>query len=83
MLIGDVGYQTVEEINIGAARANYGWPNAEGPSSNPSYTDPAFSYPAPRHGRCRGRVRLSRDAVPEQLPGATSTPTMRSTGSSG
>ena len=47
MLIGDVGYQTVEEINIGAARANYGWPNAEGPSSNPSYTDPAFSYPLP------------------------------------
>ncbi|HZN78626.1 MAG TPA: PQQ-dependent sugar dehydrogenase, partial [Mycobacterium sp.] len=45
MLIGDVGYQTIEEINIGAARANYGWPNAEGPSNNPAYTNPVFSYP--------------------------------------
>src|SRR5262245_55100914 len=44
MLIGDVGYQTVEEINIGAAGANYGWPNAEGPSNNPAYTNPVYSY---------------------------------------
>jgi glucose/arabinose dehydrogenase/PKD repeat protein len=44
MLIGDVGYQTVEEINIGAAGANYGWPNAEGPSTNPAYTNPVYSY---------------------------------------
>ena len=44
MFIGDVGYQTVEEINIGAAGANYGWPDAEGPSTNPAYTNPVFSY---------------------------------------
>jgi glucose/arabinose dehydrogenase/PKD repeat protein len=44
MFIGDVGYQTVEEIDIGAAGANYGWPNAEGTSNNPAYTNPVFSY---------------------------------------
>ncbi|HEU4331334.1 MAG TPA: PQQ-dependent sugar dehydrogenase [Lapillicoccus sp.] len=49
MFIGDVGYQTTEEINIGAAGANYGWPNAEGPSTNPAYTDPVFSYPHAGH----------------------------------
>ena len=49
MIIGDVGYQTTEEINIGAAGANYGWPNAEGPSNNPAYTNPVFSYPHAGH----------------------------------
>ena len=49
MIIGDVGYQTNEEINIGAAGANYGWPNAEGPSNNPAYTNPVFSYPHSGH----------------------------------
>jgi glucose/arabinose dehydrogenase/PKD repeat protein len=44
MLIGDVGYQTTEEIDIGTAGANYGWPNAEGPSTNPAYTNPVYSY---------------------------------------
>ena len=51
-----------EEINIGAAGANYGWPNAEGPSNNPAYTNPVFSYPQYRSrlGR-RRRVRLPRN----------------------
>ena len=26
------------------AGANYGWPNAEGPSNNPAYTNPIYSY---------------------------------------
>ena len=49
MLIGDVGYQTTEEINVGARGANYGWPDAEGPSSNPAFTNPIFSYPHAGH----------------------------------
>jgi glucose/arabinose dehydrogenase/PKD repeat protein len=49
MIIGDVGYQTTEEINIGAAGANYGWPDAEGPSNNPAFTNPVFSYPHAGH----------------------------------
>ena len=44
MIFGDVGYQTTEEIDVGAAGANYGWPDAEGPSSNPAFTNPVFSY---------------------------------------
>jgi glucose/arabinose dehydrogenase/PKD repeat protein len=47
LYIGDVGgndYSTaVEEIDIGAARANYGWPDHEGPCSAPCQS-PFFSY---------------------------------------
>jgi glucose/arabinose dehydrogenase len=42
--IADVGQNTIEEINAGIAGANYGWPSAEGPSSNPAFTNPIFSY---------------------------------------
>jgi glucose/arabinose dehydrogenase len=42
--IADVGQSAVEEINAGIKGANYGWPTAEGPSSNPAFTNPIFSY---------------------------------------
>ena len=48
LLIGDVGgndYSTaMEEVNVGVRGANYGWPNVEGTSSNPAYTNPIYSY---------------------------------------
>jgi Glucose / Sorbosone dehydrogenase len=44
LFINDVGEVTFEEINEGAPGANYGWPIAEGPSSNPSHTDPLHFY---------------------------------------
>ena len=44
MFINDVGEQTWEEINRGAAGANYGWPRYEGPESNPRYRSPVFAY---------------------------------------
>jgi glucose/arabinose dehydrogenase len=47
MFINDVGEQTWEEINRGAAGANYGWPRYEGPETNPRYRRPVFAY---RHG---------------------------------
>jgi glucose/arabinose dehydrogenase len=47
MFINDVGEQRWEEINRGAAGANYGWPRYEGPESDPSYRNPIFAY---RHG---------------------------------
>ena len=44
MFINDVGEQTWEEINRGAAGANYGWPRFEGPESKPKYRSPVFAY---------------------------------------
>ncbi|VIO79406.1 Exoglucanase B [Bradyrhizobium ivorense] len=49
LIIGDVGgndYSTaIEEVDIGARGANYGWPNVEAPNNNPAYTAPAYYYP--------------------------------------
>jgi glucose/arabinose dehydrogenase len=44
MLINDVGENTWEEINDGAAGANYGWPNQEGTGGAPTYADPIYFY---------------------------------------
>jgi glucose/arabinose dehydrogenase len=44
MFINDVGQNTWEEINEGAADANYGWPTTEGATSNPSFVTPVYSY---------------------------------------
>ncbi len=44
IFINDVGAATFEEINDGAAGANYGWPDTEGPTSNPSYVSPLHYY---------------------------------------
>lgn len=44
MFINDVGQNTWEEINEGAAGANYGWPNTEGATTHPLYTTPRYSY---------------------------------------
>ena len=44
IFIDDVGQSTYEEIDDGAAGANYGWPDEEGPGPNPAYTDPLFYY---------------------------------------
>ena len=48
--IGDVGgndpSSSIEELNLGARGANYGWPVCEGTScgSNPAYTSPIYQY---------------------------------------
>jgi glucose/arabinose dehydrogenase len=47
MYINDVGQNTWEEINVGVAGANYGWPSTEGfftQSSFPNFTRPLYSY---------------------------------------
>lgn len=44
MLINDVGQSTWEEINEGVAGSNYGWPQTEGPTSDPNFRGPIFSY---------------------------------------
>jgi glucose/arabinose dehydrogenase len=45
MHINDVGEGTWEEIDVGAAGANYGWPGSEGPNNlTGSMTGPLFNY---------------------------------------
>lgn len=44
MVIGDVGENRAEEINIGKAGGNYGWPRTEGKSTNQSFINPVFLY---------------------------------------
>jgi glucose/arabinose dehydrogenase len=44
VFINDVGQNTFEEIDEGVAGANYGWPDAEGPSDNPAFRNPIFFY---------------------------------------
>ena len=44
MFINDVGQQTWEEINVGGAGRNYGWPGSEGPTTIADHTPPAFAY---------------------------------------
>jgi glucose/arabinose dehydrogenase len=48
MYIGDVGGNdgntAIEELNLGIAGANYGWPLGEGETGIPGTTDPIFSY---------------------------------------
>jgi glucose/arabinose dehydrogenase len=45
MHINDVGEESWEEINLGAAGANYGWPGSEGDSNiGPGVTAPLFAY---------------------------------------
>ena len=43
--INDVGETTWEEIDVGAAGANYGWPGSEGPDNvGAGVTAPLFTY---------------------------------------
>jgi glucose/arabinose dehydrogenase len=44
LFINDVGQSTWEEINDGIAGSNYGWPTTEGPTSNPAFRSPIYSY---------------------------------------
>lgn len=46
MHINDVGWGDYEEINLGRAGANYGWPDAEGPRPDLPYEDPILAYAA-------------------------------------
>ena len=44
MFINDVGENSREEINLGQAGANYGWPTCEGTCSNSAFVNPIFTY---------------------------------------
>lgn len=42
--INDVGAGVWEEINDGLRGANYGWPQTEGPTTDPRFTSPLYAY---------------------------------------
>jgi glucose/arabinose dehydrogenase len=44
LFINDVGEATWEEINLGQAGANYGWPSSEGPDNTNGFTGPVYWY---------------------------------------
>ena len=44
LFINDVGQNTFEEVNEGLAGANYGWPESEGPTTNPNHVGPFYFY---------------------------------------
>lgn len=52
VFINDVGQDTWEEINLGVAGANYGWPIVEGPSNDTRFRAPLFAY---QHGNSATR----------------------------
>ena len=69
--VGDSGY---EEVNIIQRGGNYGWPKAEGPSSDPAYVSPVYAYPhAIGRSICGGvfypRTVLSPEGFPEKWRG--------------
>ncbi len=45
MLINDVGQSAWEEVNVGFAGANYGWPGSEGYTTAPGISSPRYAYP--------------------------------------
>ena len=70
MFINDVGELTWEEINEGAAGANYGWPVYEGATTDPSFASPAYTY---SHGDgCAITGGAFYPTAPSQFPSAYS-----------
>jgi glucose/arabinose dehydrogenase len=90
--INDVGETTWEEIDVGTAGANYGWPGSEGPDNvGAGVTAPLFTY---KHADAAplgsGRAASSRDSrspaarstrPPARSPTATATSTTSPTSS--
>lgn len=51
IFLNDVGEKAFEEIDVAAKSANYGWPNIEGPTNEPTFKAPLYSYaPTPDAG---------------------------------
>jgi glucose/arabinose dehydrogenase len=55
MHINDVGWMEWEEVNLGEAGANYGWPTVEGDQDDPRFTRPHYAYPNTRNTSVAGQ----------------------------
>jgi glucose/arabinose dehydrogenase len=71
MLIGDVGQNQFEEVNVGVRGANYGWPNVEGTSNNGNFRNPIHVY---EHNggsaSITGGIRYRGGSFPDEYQGA-------------
>ena len=52
IFIDDVGQSAWEEINDGIPGANYGWPDTEGPTTDPNFESPFYAYDRRGTGEC-------------------------------
>jgi glucose/arabinose dehydrogenase len=52
MHINDVGQSSWEEINVGAAGANYGWPTCEGTCGTAGMTNPIYMFSSATAAEC-------------------------------
>ena len=66
MFIGDVGQDLTEELNLGVAGANYGWPACEGACGTGGMTNPIFTYA--HSGRDAAITEGSYTVAPSSLP---------------
>ena len=64
----DVGASAFEEVNELVRGANYGWPHAEGFSTNSAFKNPLYGYP-PAIGRSIVGAAFSPKAFPAQWQG--------------
>jgi hypothetical protein len=81
-IVGDVGWNTWEEVNLVRPGASYGWPCWEGATRTPGYADlpgcqgvgnaaPLYTYPHGPAGTCAvGGIVYTAASYPEQYRGA-------------
>jgi glucose/arabinose dehydrogenase len=70
VFVNDVGNSAWEEVDRLVKGGNYGWPNAEGNSTNSAYINPVFAYPHDGAGACIvGGVFYTGTAFPSSYAG--------------
>lgn len=68
--INDVGGNAWEEVNLGAAGGNYGWPQCEGVCNNPPFIDPIHAYPHGTSAAITGGAFYRMNQFPSQYFGS-------------